>query len=175
MGNILASLDRIYNRLVRLFAWLSCALILIMTLFITYSVVVRFFLNSPIAWITEMTEYFLMYITFLAAPWLLQQHGHVRLDLVLNALSAKNQRWLEIVNNLLGVIISALITGYGLLTVIDLYQRGITVINILKVPKHILIMIIPISSILLIIQFLKFTHSHLAEKKDEEQNGPLSL
>jgi TRAP-type C4-dicarboxylate transport system permease small subunit len=175
MGSILTSLDRIYHGVVRLFAWLSCALILIMTLLITYSVVVRFFLNSPIAWITEMTEYFLMYITFLAAPWLLQQQGHVRLDLVLNALKAKNKRLMEILSNLLGVIISVLITWYGLLTVMDLYQRGITVINILKVQKYILIMIIPISGILLITQFLKFTYSHLTEKKDGEQTGPASL
>lgn len=176
MGDILSFLDRFYNGLIRLFAWLSCALILIMTLLITYSVGVRFFLNSPIAWITELTEYSLVYVTFMGAPWLLHQDGHVRLDLFLNALSAKTRKLMEILSNILGAIISLVVTWYGFWSVVDLYQRGITVINILKIQKYIVIAIIPISGFLLTIGFLKLTYEHLVKsKKDGEETGPVSL
>lgn len=175
MGGILTFIDRFYNGLIRLFAWLACALILIVTLLITYSVGVRFFLNNPIAWITEITEYTLLYITFLGAPWLLEQHGHVRLDLVLNMLSKKYSNLLEILSNVLGAVISIVLTWYGFWTVLDLYQRGITVINILKIQKYIIIMIIPISGFLLTIGFLKLTYNLVKTKRDGEQTDPLLL
>jgi TRAP-type C4-dicarboxylate transport system permease small subunit len=57
----------------------------------------------------------------------------------------------------------------------DLYQRGITVINILKIQKYFIIMIIPISGFLLAIQFLKLAGNHLEEaKKYKEKTTTVS-
>jgi C4-dicarboxylate transporter, DctQ subunit len=50
---------------------------------------------SPIAWLFTSTEYGMLYMTMLGAPWLVRERGHVHIELVTAALPVAVQRVIE--------------------------------------------------------------------------------
>ena len=71
----------------------------LMSVLVTLDVVLRNLNINFIPASVEITEYMLMIATFIAAPWLLYQGGHIRIDVVVNKLPATTQRLLSIVCN----------------------------------------------------------------------------
>ena len=66
-----------------------------------------------IAWSNEISEDMLYLMTLLAAPWLLRQGQHIRVDIVLRALPARLAWLLEWVGDLLGLACSLYFVWYG--------------------------------------------------------------
>jgi len=64
-------------------------LIVFATLSVGISVVMRYFFNSPVSWVTEICEYILLYITFLVAAWVLRKEGHVKMDLIIDQFKSR--------------------------------------------------------------------------------------
>ena len=62
-------------------AKLAGALVLLAVMLITVNAMMRYALNAPINWVDQFSGYFLVYATFLAAPWVLAKRGHVRGDI----------------------------------------------------------------------------------------------
>lgn len=104
---------------------------------ICYDVVARRYLGAGIPWVVEISEYWLVYLTFLSAPWILRHNGHVREEFVVERLPRPLQRAVDVFTNLLVVGISALLAWFGCSTTADLYRRGVAVSAILGVPKWI--------------------------------------
>ena len=84
--NALDRFDAHWGRLLTGLALASCALIAVMVSVICADVFVRNLRLGNISWATEIAEYTLYLSTFLAAPWLLRQGAHVRMDIVLKTL-----------------------------------------------------------------------------------------
>ena len=78
-------------------------LLVFMMFSICYEVVLRYFLFSPLTWVTEISEYILLYATFLGAPWVLKKDAHVKVDIVLARLGIKTQRIVNMVTSLIGI------------------------------------------------------------------------
>jgi TRAP-type mannitol/chloroaromatic compound transport system permease small subunit len=75
-----------------------CAALLgiILMLVISWGVIARYFLNSPTAWVMEISQYVFCAITLLATPYCLRNDGHVRVDIIRIKLSKKKQRIVDI-------------------------------------------------------------------------------
>ena len=87
------ALDRAFGKVLEGFALLSCALVGAITLMICADVLLR---NVPLipgviglAWSNELSETGLYLVTMLAAPWLLREGRHIRVDIVLRAIPAE--------------------------------------------------------------------------------------
>ena len=83
-------IDRAWGRLLEGCALLACVLVGAVALMICLDVLLR---NVPLvpgvqglAWSNELSELALYLITMLAAPWLLRQGQHIRVDIVLRIL-----------------------------------------------------------------------------------------
>lgn len=126
-------------------------------------VALRFFLNTPIKWVFEATEYALLYITFLGTAWLLKKEGHVRLDIVLNMLKPGARTWLNIISSVMLAIVCFLLAWYGTELTIDYIQRDITWIKYYTLPLWIFIIVIPVGGFLLFIQSLKRTYGYIQQ------------
>lgn len=63
-------------------------------------------------WIVEVSEYGLPLATFIAAPWVLYQGAHVRIEILLTALPRKFALVLECLGNLLGAGVCVLFLFY---------------------------------------------------------------
>ena len=85
------------DQLVRALAQVGIALAAIALLasmfLIGYSVVMRYFLNQPAAWVDELCGYLLVAAVMLAAADALLQGEHLAVDLLTERLAARGRRW----------------------------------------------------------------------------------
>lgn len=70
---------------------------------ICYATFSRFAFNEPHSNLIELSAYGLVFIAFLAAPWLLQERRHINVDIVVNALSQRGKAIMSIVTDVIGV------------------------------------------------------------------------
>jgi len=140
---------------------------------VSVGVAQRYLLNRTIPWLLEVTEYILLFMTLLAAAWVLKKEGHVKLDLVLNYLSPRNQALINTITSLIGAGVFLVVTWYSIETTLKLFQLGFyEPETILQTRKWILVAVIPLGSFLLFIQLLRRSHSFLRRWRwapDEEE------
>jgi len=142
-----------FDLVIESMAFMAGVLLLLVTLFVSYAVVIRYLdFKTPI-WVLQFTEYALLWITFLGAAWLLRKGGHIRIDTVISRFVTKRRRRVEIIDDVLGAIASFVIFWFGTLHTIDLYQRGIMDVKGVTVPIFPFFLIIPLGGLTLSIQF----------------------
>lgn len=122
---------------------------------ICYSTFSRVVFNKPLSNLVEYSTYSLLYVTFLGAPQILKNKGHINLDIVTNALPKKVNNILALIINIVGAVISACIFYFGLLVVTDNYNFKIKVMDSMATPMWLLTIVIPVGMLFLTIQFIR--------------------
>lgn len=84
-----------FDRLLDALALIAALLIPFMFLAIVYDVTTRSLRMFQISWVVGVTEYALLYVTTLGAPWLLREKGHVSMEAFRTLLSARANRVIE--------------------------------------------------------------------------------
>jgi TRAP-type C4-dicarboxylate transport system permease small subunit len=120
----------------------------------------RYFFNRPQIWAVEVTEYTMLYITFLGAAWLLREEGHVKIDLLLSFLAPRSQAFLNSITSLLGAVVCSVIAFYGSWSTWLHYQKGLTTFSAMELLKWPFLIVIPFGSLLLLIQFVRSVFSY---------------
>ena len=91
-------MDRLFElsgRVGRALALLTKLLLALVVLLVAADVAARN-LSRPLGWSVSLTEYLLVYITFLPMPALVRGKGHVCADFIRTALPARLQRAIEV-------------------------------------------------------------------------------
>lgn len=83
---MLEAFDKRLEKVVVALSWVSCAIIPCIFTGIVVDVSIRTFGYSPPLFTSSVVEYGLLYMTMLAAPWLVRQHGHVAIEALVAAL-----------------------------------------------------------------------------------------
>ncbi len=149
--------DRIFDRILDAMALIAGLFSITIMVLICYLVVMRYLFQSPPAWVLEVCEYLLIYITFLSSAWLLRNNGHVRVDILLNWLPAFAKNAMLLVTSFLGCLSCCAIAWFSLQVTIDKFERHILTIQTLRIPEWILFLIIPVGSLFLLLEFLRQT------------------
>ena len=149
----------LFDRLLEYTVWCSAAILIFMMMSITVDVLRRYFLHEAFVWTTQISEYGLVYITFLGAAWLLKKEGHVHMETVIEMLSKRGQAFLGIISSIVGMVVAFFFTWYGMTVAVDHLRRGIYEPTILQLPVGYVLVIIPIGSLLLLIQFIRRTYA----------------
>ena len=152
---LLQIVGAIVDRINGIFLALSCLVLLFIVISVSVNVILRYVFNSPIMWIVPITENCLLYITFLAAAWVLQRNEHVSLDLLISHLSPHRQAFLQVVNCAIGLAICLVITWFGTKVTWADFMSGALQATITRIPKASVLFIIPVGSLLLSIEFLR--------------------
>ena len=160
--NFLVKIGRILDKIMEIFAFLAGLILAFILLSVCLEVFMRYFLNRPLQWVVELTEYALLYITFLGTAWLLKRGGHINVDIFLSLLSSRNRAGLKIFSSLIGIIVSFCLVWYGFAVSWEHFQDGIYNITLLEFPKAPLLAIIPIGSLILLAQFIRRAYGSLA-------------
>ena len=126
----------------------------IIILLICVDIFMRNLRVGSLPWMVEVTEYTMYAGTFLAAPWVLRQGSHVRVDLLLIALPRAAARRLEQFTDVLGLIVSSIMLYYGCVVVLDAYRFKMVQFKSLAIPEWILLMPIVIGCTLLAVEFV---------------------
>lgn len=155
MKKVINVLSRIHDRISLGCFYFGSFLLFVMTMSIAYEVVVRYFFSRPTAWALDFSEYILVYSTFLAAPWILKNNGHTSVSLLTDALNEKNRNILVLFSSLIGSLVCAVITYYGIMDTWEALWRGTMIIRPVVVPKFMILWIIPFGCFMLFWYFVK--------------------
>jgi TRAP-type C4-dicarboxylate transport system permease small subunit len=154
----MARLSHWYGRLLDALLLLACLLLLIMTLLIGADVLLRNIGLGGIAPSNEISEDIIYLLTLLAAPGLLRQGQHIRVDIVLRALPAKVGWLLEWLSDSLGVICCLYFVWYGWRVVEASFKSGALSIKTLIMPEWWLLAPMPLTFVLLGVEFFFRMH-----------------
>jgi C4-dicarboxylate transporter DctQ subunit len=146
----------LYRRLLEALAIIAGVMLAAMAFAIVLDVVVRNLGFQPPAHTLTLTEYGLLYLTMLAAPWLVREKGHVYIELITAALSPRARFWLTRVVYALCVVTCAVIFWFGLEVTIAHYQRAVIEVRSFDIPRWLLTASIPLSFGLMTIEFARF-------------------
>jgi len=144
---------RLFDRLVRRLATLGIALAAIALIasmaLIVYSVVMRYALNQPVAWVDELVGYLLVATVMLAAADTLLEGEHIAVDIVTERLSSRGRR-LALLGGLVAVAASAaLLAVEGVDMVRFSHMVGLMSNGYMAVPMWIPQLLVPIGAVLM--------------------------
>src|SRR4030066_922155 len=100
-----SKLDHLLGIVNSVMAGIAATMVIFMMLAISYSVMMRYLFNRPIAWIVEISSYLMLYITFLGTAWLLRRDGHVEIDLFTSHLSPKTKAAFKSLTSIGGAVV----------------------------------------------------------------------
>jgi TRAP-type C4-dicarboxylate transport system permease small subunit len=165
----MARLSHWYGRLLEALLLLACLLLLIMTLLIGADVLLRNIGLGGIAPSNEASEDIIYLLTLLAAPGLLRQGQHIRIDIVLRALPDKVGWLLEWVSDILGVVCCLYFVWYGARVVVASFTSGALSIKTLIMPEWWLLAPVPLTFMLLGFEFFfRMRRLALAERRPRD-------
>lgn len=144
---------------------LACALVLLDTLAVSVDVILRYSLGITWTGLFEITEYSLLWITFLSTAWILKVDGHIRVDLLLSRLNPRNRAITNIVTSIICIILLGVLIWYSAKLTLNHYQMGTYISSILQPVKWPIEIIIPIGYFLLFIVLLRKTYGYLTSWK----------
>lgn len=137
----------------------AAALILLATVvLVSADIFLRNVSGGSINWANEVSEYALYFMTLLAAPWLLRQGRHVRLDLVLTLVPQRIAWRMEFVADVLGFFVCLVLVRYGSIITLDSWRAGSITIKNLVFPEWWLLAPLPITFFLLAVEFVFRMH-----------------
>ena len=149
-------LDRSIGAIVAALALLAGALLVWLMVAIVVSVAMRNLGLQPFAWLFLSTEYALLYITMLGAPWLVRRRGHVHIELVTAALPDRARGWVSRGVALLCVLVCAVLAWKGAELVSTNIERNDFDVRAYFTPKWWLTIAFPVSFGLMAIEFARF-------------------
>jgi TRAP-type C4-dicarboxylate transport system permease small subunit len=150
------TLAALYRRLLELLAVIASALLAAMAVAIVVDVVLRNLGLQPPAHTLTLSEYGLLYVTMLGAPWLVREKGHVHIELLTAAVSPRVRFLLTRVVYLLCVLTCVVIFWFGLEVTLDQWWRGVIDVRSFDMPRWLLTASMPLSFGLLTIEFGRF-------------------
>jgi TRAP-type C4-dicarboxylate transport system permease small subunit len=165
----MARLTYWYGRLLEALTLLACFLLLTMTLLIGADVLLRNVGLGGIAPGNELSEDIIYLLTLLAAPGLLRQGQHIRVDIVLRVLPDKVGWLLEWLGDILGLICCLYFVWYGARVAAASFASGALSIKTLVLPEWWLLAPLPLAFVLLGVEFLfRMYRLALAERRPRD-------
>ena len=154
VSSVMARLSGRYERLLDGLMLVACLLLLGMAVMIGADVMSRNVGAGGIGVSNELSEDALYLMTLLAAPWLLRQGQHIRVDIILRTLPLRVAWLLEWLGDIVGLLCCLYFVWYGLLITAASYSAGSINIKTLVTPEWWTLAPLPLGFLLLAIEFV---------------------
>lgn len=145
-----------YGMLIRAMAVVAAFMLVWLMVAVIASVLMRNAGLQPFAWLFTSTEYALLYMTMLGAPWLVRERGHVHIELVTAILPAALRRVLSRAVAAGCVAICAILAWKGAELVQTNLARNDYDVRAYYFPRWILTVAFPVSFAAMAIEFSRF-------------------
>jgi TRAP-type C4-dicarboxylate transport system permease small subunit len=127
-------------------------------------------LPRGLAWSNEVSELMLYGITMLAAPWLLREGRHIRVDILLRALPARMAYACEWIADLTGLFCCLTMLWFGIAATAKSIEAGAQSIKTLVMPEWWFMAPLPACFALLALEFVfrmhRLAHSEAGPRDD---------
>ena len=121
----------------------------------TWDVLLRSLAGGTINGLAEMVEYALFGATFLAAPWLLRENGHVQVDFLVEALPPRMGAAVRRFGDAVGLVVCIVLLVYAVRVTWRAFQAGNIVLKTMIFPEWWLYAVIVVSMALLVLEFAR--------------------
>jgi TRAP-type C4-dicarboxylate transport system permease small subunit len=137
-------------------AWCSGFLIAAMMVVITIDVVVRNLGFQSSSHFFSFTEYALLLVPCLGAPWLVREKGHIYVEILLMYLSPRRRAALRVLIGIVCIAVCVVLAWYGFEVTIRDYLTNEKDVRSLDMPRWMIVGFVPLSFMMMAIEFLRF-------------------
>ena len=123
-------------------------------LLVSHEVFVRYVLDRPTIFSVEISEYLLVFISFMSIGWVLREDRHVRMLALVHILPKRVQLGFDIVTSILAIILCGVLTWKGGQTAIMAYVGDYHSSSLVNFPLWIAYSFIPLGALVLGLQFV---------------------
>ena len=146
-------LGRLFDRILLALACVAAAIVIYTGLSVDYEVIMRYFFNEPTLWVVAFAENAMIFILFLCTAWVLSHEDHVKVDLLVSALSTKKQHLLNTITSVIGTLSCAIFFLLSVWLTWEAYVGGDLLWKAIITPKWPILAVMPFGSLMLTIQF----------------------
>jgi len=147
---------RAYDAVLYGMAYIAAFLMTAMMAVITLDVVLRNLGYQSSAHFFTFTEYALLVIPCMGAPWLAREKGHIYVEILLMALSPRLRAWMTVLVGLICIGVCLVIAWFGFgITLRDIVQSEKDVRS-LDMPRWMIVGWIPLSFLMMAVEFARF-------------------
>lgn len=101
------------------------------------------------------TEYFLLLIPLLGAPWLVREKGHIHIELVIGALGVRQRTRLVKLILVLSLAVCAVLAWYGAAITLQDFVQGHKDVRSYDMPRWMLMIFLPLAFGMMALEFLR--------------------
>jgi C4-dicarboxylate transporter DctQ subunit len=148
-------MGKLIDFICKLFAAVAGVLLIVVTVLVGYVILARALHISSPPWVTQFTEYALLWITFLGTAWVLGRNRHIAIDLVTSQLGARKKLAFNISHHVGGCVICLVLCYFSFLTVWSMFERGVVDVQVVDIAKYKVLLVIPLGFLLLALQFFR--------------------
>ncbi|MET3506579.1 TRAP transporter small permease [Halalkalibacter oceani] len=145
--------DSAFYRVEKVFLFFAVIALIGMLTSMLFGIGSRVMFNRSILWVTDFSGYAMVYVVFLAAPWILKEKGHVIVDIITGALSKKFLRVNSIIICTVSIFICILLLIFSAEITMGYYLNNTVMLNTIQWPKFALFLPIVIGFLMLGIRF----------------------
>lgn len=154
MRTFLDKFARAYGAVLTVGAVFSAVILGLTLVMVAADVILRNLFVSGILGVIEYTEMGLYIATVMTAPWLLREGQHIKVDLLSQFGPARVARFADVVTDILGFVVMAIVGWYAFLSMQDSYLAGSIIRRSINFPEWLLLLPLVISMALLAGEFL---------------------
>ena len=161
----------VYESALKGFVLLFGAAVGFIAVTVSMNIFLRLFGVPTVEWVGEVAEYSIYVGAFAAAPWVLRLGLHVRIDILSKTLPRAGARALDLVADSVGLAICLFIAYFSAGAAYNSFEHGSSIYKSLVIPEWPLLAVIPISFVLLAIEFVLRI---VANKSDSAETASIS-
>lgn len=136
-------------------AWLAGAMMVATMAMIVLDVGLRNLGFQSSAHFFTFTEYFLLLIPLLGAPWLAREKGHIYIELFVNALPQRAQRVLLVLVVIACIAVAVILAWFGGVITVNDFLGNEKDVRSFDMPRWMLMIFMPLSFGMMAIEFLR--------------------
>ena len=117
-------------------------------------VIWRYVLNKPSVFSVEISEYIMIFITFMCAGWVLHKNAHVSMTVLTDRLPERVKIRLDIVTSLLTMGVCSVIIWKGIISAVIAFVGHYRSASLIEFPLWISYSFIPLGMTILFLQYI---------------------
>jgi len=149
-------ITRVYDAVLYGMAVVAGFLMAAMMVVIFLDVVLRNLGYQSSAHFFTFTEYALLAVPCLGAPWLVREKGHIYIEILLMYLAPRRRMALTWLIGVFCVAVCAVLAWYGLEVTIRDFALGEKDVRSLDMPRWVVVGLIPLAFAMMAVEFLRF-------------------
>lgn len=166
MSRAIDPVRRVFSRINLICAIIAAALLFGIAAIICYEVVGRALGAASRLWVIEVSEYALLFITFLGAPYLLEQNRHVVMDLLTKDLTGARKQFSNLFNGAIGLLVCVILTVIGVQVVLDQLALGTREVTVMRPQSWWITAAMPLGTGLMAVQFLDAIIRNIGQEEE---------